>query len=236
MRELNSQRVLDRLSKIIQDGQQVLTTLEPRYRSTEKTKRSKPDGIYVDELLHLKFTISALHFIESVMGKESIYYKNFDLCSSGIAEKPVKKQITILKALHETLSDTWCWSAQGLANAGVFSNMLEESEHLLEKGFKLPSAVLVGCVLESHLKSLCQKNSIEIFQIKENDKKVLKKASTLNQELTVRSVYNKTESKEVSSYLGIRNSAAHGRDDEFSAEQVKLLILGVSSFITRSPT
>lgn len=235
MKNLNSQRVLDRLSKIINDGKYLLTTVEPRYTRTEKTKRSKPDGDYVDNLLHLKFTISALHFISSILDKDTIFYKQFNSIVSGISEGSVQKQISILEALHEVLTDSWYWSAQGLANAGVFSNMLEESEHLLEKGFKLPAAVLAGCVLEVHLKNLCDQNSIDTLVTREGGKQKSKSIATLDHELSAVGVYNKTESKEVTNYLAIRNSAAHGKSDEFSLEQVKLLIQGVSSFITRNP-
>ncbi|EJG1014407.1 hypothetical protein OMR72_004731 [Vibrio parahaemolyticus] len=235
MKELNSQRVLDRLNKIIADGNHLLTTVEPRYTHTTPTKRSKPDGEYVDGYLHLKFTISALHFIESTLSKDAIFYRRFHSIVGGITDDAVRRQIIILESLYEVLEDSWYWSAQGLANAGVFSNMLEEADHLLEKGFKLPAAVLAGCVLETHLKSLSKRNDIDTFTEKANGKKVTKKASALNQELCTEGVYSMNESKEVTNYLGIRNSAAHGNEDEFDSEQVTLLVRGVSSFISRNP-
>lgn len=69
--------------------------------------------------------------------------------------------------------------------------MLEESEHLLERNFKIPAAVLAGCVLETHLRKLCDKNSISLVKVKPNSDTANKKASRLNQDLTSAGVFNK---------------------------------------------
>jgi hypothetical protein len=235
LKNLNSQRILSRLESLIADGRYLLNTIEPRFENEKNKRIGKPSGDYADEYLHLKFTTSSLHFIEMVVGNESIFYQNFNSIINGIAEHPIKKQIVILEALHTELKDIWYWTAQGLANAEVFTSMLEESEHLLERGFKIPAAVLAGCVLETHLKKLCEKSSIPLAVVKPSGGAINKKAEQLNQDLTSQGVFNKNDSKEITNYLGIRNSAAHGHNDEFTEEQVSIMQLGVSGIISRNP-
>lgn len=235
MKELNSQRIISRLDALIRDGYHLLTTIEPRFEDENARKKNKPNGEYADEFLHLKFTTSSLYFMGMVIGKESIFYSRFNNKTDGIAKDPIKKQISLLEALKTELTDIWYWTAQGLANAEVFTNMLEESEHLLERNFKIPAAVLAGCVLETHLKKLSEKNGIALSTTKSNGDILPKKAAVLNQELAQKSVFNKNDSKEVTNYLGIRNSAAHGNIAEFTDQQVVLMQQGISGIVSRNP-
>ncbi|WBL23837.1 HEPN domain-containing protein [Zunongwangia sp. HRR-M8] len=107
------------------------------------------------------------------------------------------------------------------------------AEHLLEENYKDPAAVMIGSVLEEHLKQLCQKESIETFIIK-NDKKIPKKADRLNSELASNNCYNKLDQKSITSWLDLRNKAAHGHYSEYSIEQVNLMYQGVLNFISRN--
>lgn len=235
MKELNSQRIISRLDTLIRDGYHLLSTIEPRFQDDKARKKNQSRGEFADEFLHLKFTTSSLYFMDMVIGKESIFYNRFNNRTDGIAEEPIKKQISLLEALKTELTDIWYWTAQGLANAEVFTNMLEESEHLLERNFKIPAAVLAGCVLETHLKKLCEKNDVDLYITKSNGDKQPKKAAALNQELAQIGVFNKNDSKEVTNYLGIRNSAAHGNVTEFTDEQVVLMQQGISGIVSRNP-
>ncbi|ENJ1727440.1 hypothetical protein [Vibrio parahaemolyticus] len=235
MKSISSQRVISRVESLIKDGYTLLETIEPRFDNEKDKKKGRSRGEYVDELLHLKFVTSSLHFIETIFGKDSIFYIRFDSRFDGIAEEPVKLKIALLEAMKVELEEVWYWTAQGLANAEVFNCMLEESEHLLEKGFKIPAAVLAGCVLESHIRKLCEKNDIDLYATKSNGDISNKKASRLAQELTQNDIFNKNDSKEVTNYLGIRNSAAHGHSEQFDDEQVKIMQLGIAGIISRNP-
>ncbi|MGF1807518.1 hypothetical protein L4C31_19945 [Aliivibrio sifiae] len=223
------------METLIDDGHYLLTTIEPRFENEKDRKKGKSRGEYADEYLHLKFMTSSLHFIETMFGKESIFYKRFDSRFDGIAEKPIRLKIALLESMKVELEEIWYWTAQGIANAEVFNCMLEESEHLLENGFKVPAAVLAGCVLETHIRKLCEKNGIDVIETKPNGDVVTKKAARLAQELTQKDVFNKNDSKEITNYLGIRNSAAHGHVDQFKDEQVKIMQLGISGIVARNP-
>jgi len=88
--------------------------------------------------------------------------------------------------------------------------------------------------LEEHLRQLCDKASIAVYVIKGGDR-VPKKADLLNGELAAANVYNKIDQKQVTAWLGIRNSAAHGKYSDYSEAQVQGMLDGVTNFTARVP-
>ena len=114
---------------------------------------------------------------------------------------------------------------QSLVRAEVFADFLEMAEHLLEQGYKDPCAVLVGGVLEDHLRSLCQSRGIPLQMSGKP-----KKADSMNNDLAFADVYSKLDQKNVTAWLDLRNKAAHGKYDEYNADQVRNLLVGVREF------
>ena len=51
-----------------------------------------------------------------------------------------------------------------LIHADLFSDFLEMADYLFEEGYKDPTAVIGGGVLEEQLRKLCQKNKIQIVK------------------------------------------------------------------------
>ena len=107
------------------------------------------------------------------------------------------------------------------------------AEHLLIEKYKDASAVMIGSVLEEHLRQLCDKNNIQVIEVK-NGKSIPKKADLLNAELTGNSIYSKLDQKSITSWLDLRNKAAHGKYSEYNIQQVELMLQGVTEFITRN--
>jgi hypothetical protein len=106
-----------------------------------------------------------------------------------------------------------------------------EIDFLLSSGFKDTAAIKCGVELETHLRKLCVKYGIDVM-IEENR---AKKAERLNSDLAAINVYNKHDQKQISSWLELRNNAAHGNFQEFTDEHVSLMIQGVRDFIFRHP-
>ena len=125
------------------------------------------------------------------------------------------------------------FTVKGLIAAELFADFLEMADHLLEQGYKDPAAVIIGSVLEEHLRQLCSANSIPI-EI-ENNKGVLipKKADRLNSDLAKEGVYSKLDQKAVTMWLDLRNKAAHGKYDEYTSEQVTNMYSGITEFMAR---
>ena len=104
------------------------------------------------------------------------------------------------------------------------------SKYFLEQNYKDPAAVMIGSVLEEHLRFLCENNSIETSSHSGTTLKP-KKAEVLNTELTKAEVYGLLEQKNVTAWLDLRNKAAHGKYNEYNIEQVSIMYQGVLNFI-----
>jgi hypothetical protein len=141
----------------------------------------------------------------------------------------------VIKALKQDLSHGYLVKASEILNAELFSDFLEMVEHLLEEGYKDPAAVILGSVLEEHLRKLCAKNSLPIDSTDSKGITRPKKADLLNSELTAAVIYSKLDQKSVTAWLDLRNKAAHGQYADYSKAQVELLLQSVRDFITRHP-
>ena len=137
--------------------------------------------------------------------------------------------IGVVKALKIDLENGYLKKYEELIHADIFSDFLEMACHLNDNNYKGPAAVLAGSTLESHIKKLAIKNSVEII-INQNPVK----ADKLNSDLAKLKIYNILDQKSITSWLDLRNKAAHGKYDEFDNIQVKLMIEGISNFISRN--
>lgn len=141
----------------------------------------------------------------------------------------VEPLLGILRALRADYAAGYLATVEELIHADLFSDFLEMAEHLLNQGYKDPSAVLIGSVLEEHLRKLCLKNSLPV-SVGSNHKK----ADTLNADLTGASVYSKLDQKSITAWLDLRNKAAHGKYTEYTKDQVHLMLDGVRNFMVRN--
>jgi hypothetical protein len=133
-------------------------------------------------------------------------------------------------ALRDDLKDGWLESVIELVHADTHSDFLEMADELAGKGYKDAAAVVAGSSLEVHLKALCGKHGVET---ESNGKP--KKADTLNADLVKAGAYGKLEQKQVTAWLGMRNSAAHGEYDSYSLQEVVLFIASVRGFMSKYP-
>lgn len=151
--------------------------------------------------------------------------------STGSYEAEIAQVSAVLRALRADYAEGHMQSVEELVHADVFADFLDMGSELQEKGYKDPAAVIAGSVLEEHLRKLAQKNAVDL----EREDEQPKKADTLNADLVKAGVYNKLEQKGVTAWLGLRNSAAHGKYDEYDTAQVGGLIASVREFMVRHP-
>jgi len=118
-----------------------------------------------------------------------------------------------------------------LTRGDLFSDYLDMARYLLDEGYKDAAAVIAGSSLEVHLRYLCETNDIPIT-VQQDGKDHPRKADSLNAELRKQGCYGKTELKAVIGWLGIRNDAAHGDYDEYTAQAIRSMIMGVQGFIS----
>ncbi|SHO63865.1 hypothetical protein [Algoriphagus zhangzhouensis] len=187
---------------------------------------------YAPSLLFSEFKSSSLSFIATIFGVESVYYHQFEIEVRSSYYYNVDSAIGILTAIKNEIETGWLISFKKLVEADVFSDFMEMAEHLLKGNYKDPSAVLIGSVLEEHLRTLCKENSILISEDKNGDL-VPKKASRLNDELAKNGIYNKLVQKSVTAWLDLRNNAAHGHFGQYDIDQVKIMYQGVLQFLNK---
>jgi hypothetical protein len=85
------------------------------------------------------------------------------------------------------------------------------------------------------LRALAQKRGVPVDAVNRAGDLKPKKADTLNSELTAVSAYPGLDQKNVTAWLDIRNKAAHGKYDEYTRDQVALMIQGIRDFLTGHP-
>jgi hypothetical protein len=148
----------------------------------------------------------------------------------------ISKRLGILKALRTEIDAGYLDVTIGqLVRGDLFTDFLEMAEHLLEEGYKDPSAVIIGSSLEAHLRKLCDANGLPTTKPdrKGNPKPI--KASQLNQDLLTARVYSRLDQSSVDTWLKLRNEAAHGNYSEYDKDRVKLMLDGVKSFLLKYP-
>ena len=138
--------------------------------------------------------------------------------------------IGILKALRADYAAGYLHTVESLIQADIFADFLEMADYLLAQNYKDPAAVIVGSVLEEHLRKLCSKHGIAV-----SSGTSPKKADALNAELCAAEAYSKLDQKNVTAWLDLRNKAAHGHYDQYTQQQVELLSQSVRDFLTRNP-
>lgn len=169
-----------------------------------------------------RFSPSGSQYVEAMRGLLKEYGAGSSYVTLYIAG--------VLSALRDAYALNYLEGVAELIHADVFSDFVEMAEYLLSEGYKDPAAVIIGSVLEEHLRQLCVKTGVPTTIAGK-----AKKADQLNADLAGRSVYTKLDQKSVTSWLDLRNKAAHGKYNEYTKDQVALLIQGVQNFMTRIP-
>jgi hypothetical protein len=153
------------------------------------------------------------HFIAFLKGENSIYSMESEY---SIFERTG----AIFDAAKEDYEGGYLSSLKQLVQAEVFESELEQSEELLSSGYKLASAVIAGVVLETALRDLCSQHEIPHGKL-----------DTMNGQLAKKGLYTKLQQKQITAIADIRNSAAHGKLELFSEQDVKNMIRDIESFL-----
>lgn len=186
------------------------------------------------------FTYSALAAVERATGKDSSRSSQARKSAEKIALLSTMDPISIhsrmalvglVQSVRNGVDAGYLDETQTLIRAEVFDNLLEQAEYLLSEGYKDPAAVICGGVLETHLCNLCTKHGVDVA---EPDGRA-KKADKMNADLVKAKAFSSLAQKEVTAWLGLRNSAAHTKYSDYDANQVKTMIQGVRGFIERNP-
>lgn len=181
----------------------------------------------------------SLSLIERIYSKESIFYSDLDVYTEASyirARGPLTSILAcegLLKAIQLEIDGGLLTTVKEVIAAEIFSDFLEMASYLLAEGYKDPAAVMIGGVLEEHLRQLCNKNGID-SSVHKDGRDIPKTADRMNAELAGADVYSKLYQKGVTSWLDLRNKAAHGHYTEYDKMQVEIMEQSVLDFITKT--
>jgi hypothetical protein len=140
----------------------------------------------------------------------------------------VKLGVAILRAAKEDIERGLLNEWTILISAEVFDDLLEQAEHLLDNGYKDPAASLIGAVLEKKLRLMCEESDIPVSD-KDN-------IGSLNQKLFQNNTFSKPQMRQVAHWQSIRDSADHGKFEDYKTENVKNMLEGVRNFLASQLT
>jgi hypothetical protein len=221
-------RTIKKIEDLINETEPFLLKLKISGKSI-KARQELRTGEYT------AYTASVLHFLNCILDKNNPYVLEYQSNAILYNYHSVQNGRDILNRVLQDVKNGWLLDLKGLISAEIFNDFLEMAKHLLDENYKDPAAVIIGSVLEEHLRKICSKNAISITQLDSKGKAIAKKTSMLNDDLVKGGVYNNLEQKSVISWLDLRNKAAHGKYVEYDIAQVKHMHQGVLDFIVRNP-
>lgn len=131
-----------------------------------------------------------------------------------------ERMTAVFNGAKEDFEGGYLNSLRNLVQADVFTSELEQAGELLTAGYTSAAAVIAGVVLETTIRNLCTDRGIAHGPL-----------DRMNADLTKANTYNSIQQKRITAMAGIRNSAAHGKTDEFSPGDVKGMIDDVERFL-----
>lgn len=225
--------IATRINELISLADRVLTTTKTPNSSGSRLIIGSPP--YVEGELFQEFRSASLSFLRNSFGAEHVFFKEFEEKVARSNPSETTRGRGILKAAKQEIDGGWVFTVKGIVSAEIFTDFLEMASHLLQEGYKDPAAVMIGSVLEEHLRQLCTKNGVDTtVPDAKTGRDVPKKADRLNNDLTAAGVYNKLYQKTILGWLDLRNQAAHGHYTEYDIKQVQLMEDGVTDFMAKT--
>jgi hypothetical protein len=223
-------------SQIIKEMTDQLTSITDTYKGLQKKAKYDDLSDLGDTVAHNLISRS-IAGIERVSGQNSAYSKHVQAILERKDAHDFGKLSMIIGTVDALLNDIqsgYLSSATDLLHGEIFGDFLEMAGYLFDEGYKDAAAVISGSTLESHLRHLCVKNNIPV-EINTAKGVQAKRADLMNSDLANVGTISKLDQKSITAWLDLRNKAAHGKYDEYTKEQVALLIAGIRDFVIRNP-
>jgi len=195
--------------KLRRDREEVIVKFDELIKLSEMAcgefENSEDGTIRGDTFYRLR--VSALNLLSRLSGTNSFYVEELrNMKPNAFAMKG------LLQAARDDFVQGFMVDHDLLVSADIFSDMLVQSEILLENNYKDAAAVIVGAVLEDALRRLCIAREVGI-----NDRDTI---YPLNDKLSKAGIYGKVQHTEIQAKAALRNHAAHGHFDKYSKDDV----------------
>jgi hypothetical protein len=183
------------------------------------------EGTFVDQNQLINWQVKARHLISMVCGQDSQHFNAFEknekpLFVGDSNHSVLLRQQAVLLAAKDDYEGGYLNKIRDLIQAQVFESELEQAEELLHTGHLTPAAVIAGTVLETTIRQMCLDKQIAIGKL-----------DRMNADLAKAGVYNSLVQKRITALAAVRNSAAHGKPEEFTKDDVSAMIRDVERFV-----
>lgn len=210
--------------------QKRLGELDAKAQTIMAEKRASPagrigSGRTVDQVSRpevVAWGTSVLSLFRQAFGQESIHTLHFAQSFSATNDYLSSFRVcyAVFASAKEDYEGGYMFGLRGLVKAEVLSDALDQAAELLTAGYKDPACVLTGVSLEIAIKHLASKHSL-----------VVGKLDRMNVDLGKASIYNMAKQKQITAWADLRNKAAHGDWDAYTAEDVRDMHSGVQRFV-----
>jgi len=170
---------------------------------------------------------SAREFLRAHVGNDNEFYGAILFLDE---KKPNGEALaSVLRSFQEYIKEGFSveFTPREEAEINVVSDFLEQARILLQDKKVHPAAacVLIGATLEEYLRNWVSRESLKIGNRKAG-------IAAYSDALSKKNLISKQDLKDILSWSGLRNEAAHGKWAEISSrERAKLMLEGVNLFI-----
>jgi hypothetical protein len=190
-----------------------------------RTSAFTGDGTpYIASDLILNWSVKVKSLLERACGEGSSHLRMFTKTEEqqgmGSNVERLNRMKAVFLAAKEDFEGGYLNSLRNLVQAEVFTSELEQAEELLKSGYATAAAVIAGVVLETTLRDLCSTHELEHGSL-----------NKMNDDLAKAGAYNATQKKRITALAAIRNSAAHGKPEEFTKDDVKGMVEDIERFL-----
>ncbi len=214
-----NKKIYERIIVLQKSSQDILASA-----TVTQSKLTNTSGTTIDKFLFIKWRVQVKDLISKICGVKSTYYLEFEEANKAKGYDQNFEIFIRINAIFqgfcEDYKSGYLDSFKNLVQADIFESELEQANELLKKGYKSAAAVIAGVVLETSIRDLCISNKIDIGKL-----------NKMNADLVKGGVYNMLLSKKITALADIRNSAAHGKVDEFSHDDVKNMLRDIEQFL-----
>jgi len=193
-------------------------------------------GARYDQRTFRRWLTSTRNLMLNFVGPKTVHYESFDAVYSPMQTAMqfgglsvydegdhIRQIVGVLEAARDDIAAGLMLSQDLVISAANFGDILDQAGHLLENHYKDAAAVLIGAVLESSLRKLCDKQGLT-YTAKET-------MEPLNVKLAKSGVYAPLTQKMVTTWGDLRNNAAHGHFDRYAEADVRRMHQWVTGFL-----
>ena len=211
---------------------QAIITMGEKVLATES--KGFQQQTFVNEQQFHDFRISGLSFLSRVFGNNSQYYLRFKSEVTSPGTSRTKRGLGILSAATAELQNNWVETTRGAITSAILAEFMAMAEIHIEAGNLQSGLILIGAVIEKHLRNLCLAGNINTTN-QQSGSATPKKPLQLTGEAYKKKLYDRQQHRRIISWLEICDNAALDTMSDISVEQVQDMHADVSRFLAETP-